>query len=218
MASQDTDAVKAEELHRIGCAANKATCGLWTFAMDRLRRDDASRGTRVLEQGCVDGSPVACTTLAEVQHLGYRTVPRAEGRAAELYQKGCDLGSAFACRVTASRFRAVKNPQRADELRDLGQKAEEGDKMHGDAESWAKDAAERRHGGAGAQDLGHVLAEWKALVERAKVRSEARTKKLENAYAGRRAPAVPELTKEETDASAVREAAIHRSVSALFKK
>jgi hypothetical protein len=48
-AMQDVDAVKAEELFRIGCGANKATCGLWSFAIDRFRKDDPGRGTRILE-------------------------------------------------------------------------------------------------------------------------------------------------------------------------
>jgi hypothetical protein len=213
-ALQETDAVKAEELFRIGCAANKQTCGLWSFAIDRFRRDDASRGTRVLEQGCQEGSSMACLVLAEVLHLGYRGGARAEARAADVYQKACDTGEAFACRVTASRFRAVKNAAKADELRDKAQKLEEeADRTRRD---WAHDGAEQRAQGPHAQELARALAEWRALTEKARARSQARTKRLESAYAGHRLLTVPPFTKEDGDASAAREASVRRLVTSLF--
>jgi TPR repeat protein len=217
-AFQETDAVKAEELHRVGCTANKSSCGLWTFAIDRMRRDDQSRGSRILEQGCEEGSPVACATLAEIQHLGFHTSPRNEARAAEVYQKACDGGDAYSCRVTASRFRAVKNAARADELRDLAQKAEDADPVHVDGEHWAKDASEQRLRGPQAQELARALDDWRALVERAKGRSQARTKKLESVLSGHRAPEVPPFSKEDGDASKARESAIKKSVGSLFQK
>src|SRR6185369_6732222 len=105
---------------------------------------DGSRGLRLLEQGCQESSPQACLVLAEVQHLGYRSVPRAEARAAELYQKACDLGDAFSCRVTAARFRGVKQPAKADELRDKAAKMDEEGDRRGDLDRWAREGADQR--------------------------------------------------------------------------
>jgi TPR repeat protein len=217
-AYQDTDAVKAEELHRIACSANKTSCRLWAFALERIRHDDASRGTRLLEQGCQEGSATACITLAEVVHLAYRGVTRAEAHAAELYQRACETGEAFGCRVTASRFRGVKNPQHADELRDQGQKAEDADHVHVDGERWAAAASEQRQRGPQAQELAHAISDWKLLVDLARARSQARAKKLDGAYTGHQTPPVPPLSKGDTDASAAREATIRRNVGSVFQR
>lgn len=210
-ALQDTDAVRAEELHRIGCSADKASCTLWRFALDRFRRDDASRGLRLLEQGCQDASASACLVLAELHHLGYRSVQRTETRAAELYQRACDLGDPLGCRVTASRFRAAKNVEKADELRDRALKYDEEA-----GERWAHDLAEQRLRDPQQAELDRAREEWRALAERARMRAQARTQRLESAYLGRRAPAPPPFVKEDADASMAREAFIRRTSSFLF--
>ncbi len=211
-AIQETDAVRAEELHRIGCSGDdKTACSLWSFALDRFRRDDASRGLRLLEQGCQDASPTACIVLAELHHLGYRSVPREEARAADLYMKACELGDPLACRVTASRFRAAKDVAKADELRDRAQKYdEEAD------DRWANDVAEQRRRGPLQGELDRARDEWRALADRARARAQVRTQRLESAYIGRRAPAPPPFVKEDADASAAREAFIRRTSSFLF--
>jgi hypothetical protein len=215
-ATQDTDAVKAEELFRIGCTANRQTCGLWTFAIERFRRDDASRGLRLLDQGCQESFPQACLVLAEVQHLGYRSVPRAEARAAELYQKACELGDAFSCRVTAARFRGVKQTAKADEVRDKGSKLDEEADHRGDSDRWAHDAVDQRTRGPHAQELARALAEWRMLADKARGRAQARAKRLEMAYTGHRLPSVPPFSKEDVDASSAREGSIRRSIPGLF--
>ncbi len=205
-ALQDTDAVKAEELFRIACPAQRTSCGLWSFAIDRFRRDDTSRGMRLLEQGCQDGSATACTLLAEVLRVGYRSVPRAEPRASETFQKACELGDAIACRFAASRLRSAKNAAKADELRDRALKLEE---QAGDR--WAKDVAEGRTQGPHVEELGRARAEWRAFVERVAPRAQARTQRLE----GRKGPAPSPFAKEDVDASTKREAEIRRLASAL---
>jgi TPR repeat protein len=216
-AAQDTDVVKAEELFRLGCSStgNKgAACGLYGFAIDRLRRDDPSRAIRLLQQGCQEGAVRSCTILAEVQHLGFRS-PRAEVNAADTYQKACDLGDPFACRTVASRFRAAKNNAKADELRDRGVKMETDPSAS--LEKWARESAERRARGPHAQELAKARTELAGIAQKARSREAARTRRLESAYAGRNAAGAPPFTKEEIDLAATREAAIKKATTPLFQ-
>jgi len=223
-AYQETDAAKAEELYRISCSVNKGACGLWGFAVDRLRRDDAARGNRLLQQGCDEGSSRACLVLGELTHLGYRSIARAEVPAATLYQKACELGDPHSCRVIAARYRSAKNTQKADELRDKAAKIEDGEP----ADRWAQAQADRRKGQASAAaasaapppsaggDVGKARAEWRALVEKARGRAQARLQHLESSYAGRRTPAAPPFSNEDIDASAQRMASIKRVSDSVF--
>lgn len=219
-ALQDTDAVKAEELYRMSCAINKGACGLWGFAVDRLRRDDAARGNRILQQGCDEGSGRACLVLGELTHLGYRSIARAEVPAASLYQKACELGDPHSCRVIAARYRSAKNAAKADELRDKAAKIEDGEP----ADRWAQALADRRKGAAAAGaaqpaaggDVGKARAEWKALADKARARAQVRMQHLESAYAGRKTPAAPPFTPEDIDASAARTASIKRVADSVF--
>ncbi len=220
---QETDAVKAEEVFRIGCAADKASCGLWAFAVDRYRKDDPSRASRVLEQGCLENTPAACLVLAELHHVGYRSVTRNAQRSTELFIKACtDAQDANACRTSAARLRAgiggAKNSTRADELAQRGAKLdEEADKPFRDAaEKWAKDAAQLRTRDAYQRELERRRAEWRSFSERARVRSEARMARLAAAEAGQQGNPPPSLVMADGEASKAREGAIKRMAKAIF--
>jgi len=219
---QETDAVKAEELYRIGCVADKASCGLWAFAVDRYRKDDPSRASRILEQGCLENTAAACLVLADLHHFGFKAVARNEGRATELYQKACDALDANACRTVAARVRqgtgTPKNPARADELAARGAKLDEDqDKPLRDAaEKWAKDAAQMRTRDAYQRELERRRAEWRAFVERAKVRNEARAARQQLADQGQQGNPPPSLIMADGEASKAREAAIRRMAKAMF--
>ncbi len=210
-AMQDVDAVKAEELFRIGCMANKATCGLWSFAIDRFRKDDVGRGTRILEQGCQEGSALACLVFADVSRFGYRAVPRADGRVLEIAQRACELGDPNGCRAAASRVRAgigiAKSATRADELREKAFKAdEEAEKTRREGyEKWLERAAGERAREPFAQELERRQAELRAMVERSRGRAKAGD-----------APTEKSAPPEDADASALREGAIRRMAKALF--
>lgn len=220
-AAQDVDAVKAEELHRVGCNANKDTCGLWTFALDRFKKDDAGRGARILEQGCKDGALTACLVLADVSQNGFRGVVRADAKAAESFQRACDLGSGHACRVLAARTRAgvgaPKNPAKADELKDRAFKAdEEADKARGGTgeagERWAVLANEQRSRGPFLAELDAARASLEATGEAAEARAKARNERVQSR--GRAAlPAVPPEAEKE---SVAREESIKKTAGAVF--
>jgi len=219
---QETDAVKAEELFRIGCAADKSTCGLWGFAVDRYRRDDASRGSRILEQGCVENSPAACMVLGELHHLGFRSVQRNETRASELYQRACDASDALACRISAARLRAgvglAKNPSRADEMvaRSVKIEEEQDRPARESQETFVKDAAVLRARDAYQRELERRRADWRAFAERARARSEARAARLAAAEQGQQGNPPPGLIMADGEASKVREAAIRRMGKSMF--
>jgi len=224
-ALQETDAVKAEEVYRIGCAADKPTCGLWAFAVDRFRKDDPSRATRILEQGCLDNTAAACLVLAELHHVGFRSVPRNEQRATELYQKACtDAMDAGACRTIAARHRqgigvsGGKNATRADELAARGAKLdEELDKPVRDAqEKFAKDAAQLRIREAYQRELERRRGEWRAFAERARARAAARMARLQAAEQGQQGNPPPSLVMADGEASKAREGAIRRMAKGIF--
>lgn len=209
-ALQDIDAVKAEEVFRIGCTANKATCGLWAFAIDRFRKDDTARGTRILEQGCSDGSAQACLVFADVNRFGYRAAPRADGRVLEIWSKACELGDANGCRGAGSRNRlgigVAKSATRADELREKAFKADEeaGKKEREGYEKWLERAAGERLREPYAQELDRRKEELRALVERTRGKGKG----------GATEKSAPPA--DDADQSALREAAIKRMAKTLF--
>lgn len=215
---QDTDAVKAEELLRIGCAVDKTTCGLWGFAVERFRRDDPSRGQRVLEEGCTQGTSLACVVLADLNHAGFRSIPRNEQRAAELYEKACTLGDPVGCRVVASRFRGVKNVAKADELRDraLALEAEADKPVVALQEKWIKDAPGVLAREPFLRELDRRRNEWRALAARSRARWEVRMQRLASVEAGNEAEPLTPAPASDADASAARGASIKRMSKALF--
>lgn len=215
---QDTDAVKAEELFRVGCAADKATCGLWGFAIERFRRDDPSRGQRILEEGCAQGTSLACVVLAELNHAGFRSIPRNEQRAAELYERACTLGDPAGCRVTASRFRGVKNVAKADELRDRAFTLEaEADKaVLALQEKWIKDAPQAFAREPFLRELDRRRVEWRTLAARSRGRWEVRMLRLAAVEAGNGADPLSPAPASDADASAGRGASIKRMSKTLF--
>lgn len=217
-ALQDTDAVKAEELLRIGCTADKSTCGLWGFAVERFRRDDPSRGQRLLEEGCTQGTALACVVLADLNHAGYRSIPRNEQRAAELYERACTLGDPAGCRVTASRFRGVKNVAKADELRDRAFTLEtEADKpVLALQEKWVKDAPGVLAREPYLRELERRRAEWRVLAARSRARWDVRMQRLATVEAGNEAEPLPAAPASDAEASAARGASIKRMSKALF--
>lgn len=222
---QETDAVKAEEVYRISCTVDKASCGLWSFAVDRYKKDDAPRATRILEQGCLENTAAACNVLAELHHVGYRGVTRNEQRSSELFIKSCtDASDGNACRTAAARLRqgigTAKNSTRADELAQRGAKLdEEADKPFRDAaEKFAKDAAALRARDGYQRELERRRAEWRTFSERAKIRSEARMARLAAAEAGQQGNPPPSLVMADGEASKAREGAIRRMAGSIFGK
>jgi len=216
---QDTDAVKAEELFRLGCNIDKTTCGLWGFAVERFRRDDASRGTRILEEGCVgQGNALACVVLADLSHAGYKSIPRNEQRAAELYEKACALGDPIGCRATASRFRGVKNTAKADELRDKAAALEaEADKaILPLQEKWVKDAPLVVAREPFQRELERRRAEWRTMAARARSRWEARMRRLSEIEAGNNPDPLSAAPPADAEGSAARGASIKRMAKVLF--
>jgi TPR repeat protein len=217
-ALQETDAVKAEELLRVGCAADKATCGLWGFAVDRFRRDDPTRGQRILDEGCAQGTALACEVLAELSHAGFRSIPRNEARAAELYEKACTLGDPAGCRVTASRFRGVRNAARADELRDraLALEAEADKAVVALHEKWIKDAPGVLAREGFLRELDRRRGEWGKLAARSRARWEVRMQRLAAIEAGNEAEPLSPAPASDAEGSAARGASIKRMSKALF--
>lgn len=216
---QDTDAVKAEELFRLGCTIDKATCGLWGFAVERFRRDDPSRAVRILEEGCVGQSnALACVVLADMNHAGYKSIPRNEQRAAELFEKACTLGDAIGCRATASRFRGVKNAAKADELRDKAAAIDaEADKaIQPLQEKWVKDAPLAVAREPYQRELERRRAEWRTMAARARSRWEARMRRLSEIEAGNSPEPLLPAPPADAEGSAVRGAAIKRMAKVLF--
>lgn len=217
--AQDTDAVKAEELFRLGCTIDKATCGLWGFAVERYRRDDPSRATRILEEGCVSQNVgVACVVLADMNHAGYKSLPRNEQRAAELYEKACSLGDAIGCRATASRFRGVKNAAKADELRDKAVALEaEADKAAQPLQDkWLKDAPLAVAREPYQRELERRRAEWRTMAARARSRWEARMARLAEIEKGNTPEPLSAAPPADAEGSAARGASIKRMAKALF--
>jgi TPR repeat protein len=218
-AAQDTDAVKAEELFRLGCTIDKATCALWGFAVDRFRRDDGGRGLRILEEGCTGQSnALACVVLADLNHAGYKSIPRNEQRAAELYEKACTLADPIGCRATASRFRGVKNIPKADELRDRANTLEaEADKAALPLqEKWVKEAPSMVAREPYQRELERRRAEWRILSGRARARWDVRMQRLAQVDAGSEPAPLPPAPPTDAEASATRSAAIKRMAKTLF--
>lgn len=219
IAAQDTDAVKAEELFRLGCTLDKSNCALWGFAVDRFRRDDASRGLRILEEGCTGQSnSLACVVLADLNHAGYKSIPRNEQRAAELYEKACTLGDPIGCRATASRFRGVKNIPKADELRERAASLEaEADKAVVPLqEKWIKEAPHMVAREPYDRELERRRVEWRGLASRARARWDVRMQRLAQVDAGSEPAALAPAPPTDADASATRSAAIKRMAKTLF--
>lgn len=216
---QDTDAVKAEELFRLGCTLDKATCGLWGFAVERFRHDDPSRATRILEEGCMgQGNALACVVLADLNHAGYKSLPRNEQKAAELYEKSCTLGEPIGCRATASRFRGVKNAAKADELRDKAAALEaEADKaVLPLQEKWVKDAPLVVAREPYQRELERRRAEWRGMAARARTRWEARMARLKEIEAGNSPEPLSAAPPADAEGSAARGASIKRMAKVLF--
>ena len=218
VAVEDTDAVKAEELFRLGCTIDKTTCGLWGFAIDRYRRDDPGRASRLLDEGCASGAPLACMVLAELHHTGFRAIARNESGAAELYDKACTLGDPAGCRATAARFRGVKDVGKADELRGRAASLEaEADKpLLALQESWLKDAAQSGAREPYARELEHRRAEWRALTSRSRARWDLRMQRLSAVDAGNEPAPLPPAPPTDGEASTTRSGAIRRMAKALF--
>lgn len=219
LAAQDTDAVKAEELFRLGCTIDKSTCALWGFAVERFRRDDASRGLRILEEGCTGQSnALACVVLADLNHAGYKSIPRNEQRAAELYEKACTLGEPIGCRATASRFRGVKNIPKADELRERASTLEaEADKaVLPLQEKWIKEAPQIVAREPYQRELERRRAEWRTMASRARARWEVRMQRLAQVDAGSEPAPLTPAPPTDADASATRGVAIKRMAKTLF--
>jgi TPR repeat protein len=217
-ALQDTDAVKAEELLRLGCSVDKATCGLWGFAVERFRRDDPSRAQRILEEGCTQGTSLACVVLGDVLHAGFRSVARNEQRAAELYEKACTLGDPAGCRVVASRFRGVKDVAKADELRDraLALEAEADKALLGLQAKWVKDAPGVLAREPFLSELDRRRIEWRSLAARSRARWEVRMQRLAAVEGGNEALPLTPAPRSDADASAARGASIKRMSKVLF--
>ena len=215
---QDTDAVKAEELFRLGCTADKTTCGLWGFAIDRYRRDDPGRATRILDEGCASGASLACMVLADLHHSGYRAIARNESRAAELYDKACTQGEPAGCRATAARFRGVKDAGKADELRARAYALEaEADKPAlALQEAWLKDAAQATAREPYVRELDRRRAEWRGMTSRARARWELRMQRLATVDAGSEPAALPPANPSDAAESATRSGAIKRMAKTLF--
>ena len=217
-ALQETDAVKAEELYRLGCTADKTMCGLWGFAIERLRRDDPGRGTRILDEGCASGASLACMVLADLNHSGFKAVTRNETRAAELYDKACTQGEPAGCRVIAARYRGVKDAGKADELRNRAFTLEaEADKpVAALQEAWLKDAAQASAREPYVRELDRKRAEWRAMTARARARWELRMQRLAAVDAGNEPPALPPAPATDPADSAARGGAIKRMAKTLF--
>jgi TPR repeat protein len=216
---QDTDAVKAEELFRLGCTIDKASCGLWGFAVERFRRDDPSRGLRILEEGCItQNNPLACVVLADLNHAGYKSIARNEQRAAELYEKACTLGDIIGCRATASRFRGVKNVPKADELRERAWTLEaDADKAVVPLqEKWVKDAPLVVAREPFQRELERRRVEWRTLAARARARWEIRMQRLATVESGKEPEPLTPAPPTDAEGSAVRGAAIKRMAKTLF--
>jgi TPR repeat protein len=219
LAAQETDAVKAEELFRLGCTIDKSTCALWGFAVERYRRDDPSRAQRILEEGCAgQGNGLACLVLADLNHAGYKSIPRNEQRAAELYEKACTLGEPAGCRATASRFRGVKNAAKADELRARADALEaEADKaVLPLQENWIKEAPQSVAREPYQRELERRRAEWRVMANRARARWDVRMQRLAQIDAGNEPAPLPPAPPTDADASALRGASIKRMAKTLF--
>jgi TPR repeat protein len=218
LALAESDAVKAEELFRVGCTVDKAMCGLWGFALDRLRRDDPTRATRILEEGCSAGAGLACLALAELNHSGFRAIARNEMHAAELYDKACTAGEPAGCRATAARYRGVKDAARADELRARAAKLEaDADTAAAPLrEAWLKDAAQSSAREPYMREAERRYAEWRALTQRARARWAVRMQRLAEVDAGTEPEPLPAAPASDGEASAVRRGAIQRMAKALF--
>ena len=212
--------MKAEELFRLGCTIDKSTCALWGFAVERFRRDDASRGLRILEEGCTGQSnALACVVLADLNHAGYKSIPRNEQRAAELYEKACTLGDPIGCRATASRFRGVKNIPKADELRERACALEaEADKaVLPLQEKWIKEAPQHRRARAvparARTPPRRVAHAWPVARARAGRSACSASRRSTRATSPRALPPAPPT---DAEASATRGAAIKRMAKTLF--
>jgi TPR repeat protein len=217
--AQDTDAVKAEELFRLGCNIDKASCGLWGFAVERFRRDDAGRAIRILEEGCMGQSNgLACVVLADLSHAGYKSIPRNEQKAAELYEKACTFNEPIGCRATASRFRGVKNVVKADELRDKAAALEaEADKATQPLQDkWVKDAPLVVAREPFQRELERRRAEWRTLAARARSRWEVRMLRLAEIEKGNTPEPLSVAPPADAEGSAARGAAIKRMAKVLF--
>lgn len=217
-AVQESDAAKAEDLFRVGCTSDKTTCGLWGFGIDRYRRDDPSRGARILDEGCSSGASLACLVLAELHHSGFRAIVRNESRAAELYDKACTQGEPAGCRATAARFRGVKDAGKADELRARASALEaEADKPNLPLqEAWLKDAAQSAAREPYLREVERRRAEWRASTWRARVRWELRMQRLSAVEAGEEPEPPPPAPPVDAEESAIRSGAIKRMAKALF--
>ena len=215
---QDTDAVKAEELFRLGCGIDKTTCGLWGFAVDRYRRDDPGRATRILDEGCAAGSSLSCMVLADLHHTGYRAVVRNESRAAELYDKACTQGEPAGCRAIAARFRGVKDAGKADELRARAYSLEaEADKPAlALQEAWLKDAAQSGARDPFLREVERKRSEWRAMTSRSRARWEIRMQRLAAVDAGNEPDPLPPGPPGDAAESAARAGAIKRMAKTLF--
>lgn len=215
---QETDAVKAEELFRLGCTADKTTCGLWGFAIERYRRDDPGRAGRILDEGCAAGASLACMVLADLNHSGFRAVVRNESRAAELYDRACTQGEPAGCRATAARYRGVKDAGKADELRARAWALEaEADKPAlALQEAWLKDAAQSSAREPYLRELLQRRAEWNAMTARARARWELRMQRLAAVDAGNEPATLPAPPPTDGAESTVRGGAIKRMAKTLF--
>lgn len=217
-AIQDTDAVKAEELFRLGCTIDKTTCGLWGFAIDRYRRDDPGRATRILDEGCAAGASLACMVLADLHHSGFRAIARNESRAAELYDKACTQGEPAGCLATAARFRGVKDVGKADELRARAATLEAEAEKPALAlqEAWLKDAAQSTAREPYLRELDRRRAQWRAMTSRARARWELRMQRLAAVDAGNEPTPLPAASPTDAAESGVRTGAIKRMARTLF--
>ena len=215
---QDTDAVKAEELFRLGCTVDKATCGLWGFAIDRYRRDDPGRATRILDEGCASGASLACMVLADLHHSGFRAVARNESRAAELYDKACTQGEPAGCLATAARFRGVKDAGKADELRAraFALEAEADKPALALQEAWLKDAAQSSAREPYVRELERRRTQWRTMTSRARARWDLRMQRLAAVDAGNEPAALPPAPPTDGAESATRTGAIKRMAKTLF--
>lgn len=217
-AIQDTDAVRAEELFRLGCTFDKDSCGLWGFAIDRFRLGDPTRAQRILEDGCTAGVALACMVFGDLYHSGFHAIGRNETRAAEFYDRACTAGEPHGCRAVAARYRGVKDAGQANEFRQKAKALDaESDKIAGAMQNaWLKEAAQKKARELYMRELARQQATWSVMASQARARWDLRAQRLMAIDAGKEPAALPDTPPAEVEESGARLGAIQRMSKTLF--